>query len=336
MIRGIPRVRGRGLRAIIHLTAVLLTSASLAFLCLHLAPGDAGTALGEGLSPAARDALRVRYGLDQPLAVQYVKWLSALLQGDLGWSTSQHRPVLEVIGAAFGRTLWIVIPAFVLSLLGGMWIGTWQGLRTGSLGDRLFTWITLALHATPDVALASAVLLVGAGGLSLFPTGGMTSDVYRYLPKASQWLDRLQHLVLPVFTIALVGAATVARHQRASLRAAVQLPFMALLPSRGLPPSRIRWHAWRNALAPVLSVAGVLLPAWLAGLVFVEQVFAWPGMGYLLVQAIAAQDMALVSGAVLLASAAALTMARLAAAARAMADPRLADPPLAADNPRTR
>jgi peptide/nickel transport system permease protein len=313
-----------GLRALGHLTAVLLTSASLAFLCLQLAPGDAGTALGEGLSPAARSALRVRYGLEQPLAVQYLRWLSALAQGDLGWSTSYHQPVWEVLTAAFGRTLWIVTPAFVLSLLGGMWVGTWQGLRAGSRGDRVATWITLAIHATPDVALASLVLLVGAGLLSLFPTGGMTSDLYPYLPTASQWLDRLQHLVLPVLTISLVGVATVARHQRASLRDALRLPFMTLLPARGLPPTRIRWHAWRNALPPVLSVAGVLLPSWLAGLVFVEQVFAWPGMGYLLVQAIAAQDMALVAGAVLLASACALLIARVAAAARGVADPRLA------------
>jgi len=322
--RDLPPSLGRGLRALVHIAAVLMASASLAFVCLHLAPGDAGTALGEGLSPAARDALRERYGLDQPLVVQYLKWLGALAQGDLGWSTSQHRPVLQAIGEAFGHTLWLVIPAFALSLLGGMWIGTWQGLRAGSRGDRLVTWITLALHATPDVALASGVLLLGAGVLALFPTGGMTSDIHAYLPMASRWLDRLQHLVLPVVTIALVGSATLARHQRASLRAALQLPFMAWLPTRGLPPAHIRWHAWRNALAPVLSVAGILLPSWLAGLVFVEQVYAWPGMGYLLVQAIAAQDMALVSGAVLLASGCALTIARVAAVAHAMADPRLA------------
>lgn len=302
---------------------MVLTAATLAFVCLQLAPGDPATALGEGLSPAARDRMRALYGFDDPVPTQYLRWLRALLTGDLGWSTAQHRPVSAVLADALPNTLWLILPAFAVSVVGGMAIGAWQGSRIGSRQERVTSVVLLTLYSVPEFWLALGLLILFAGRWQLLPAAGITSDLHTYLPLGARLLDRLQHLVLPVTSVALVGIATFARYQRSSMADAYGQPFVRTARASGLPLRRIRRAAWRAALGPVITMGGLLLPGWLAGVVFIEQIYAWPGMGYVLLQAISAHDYAVVSGAVIIGSGMTALAAAGADLLQAMADPRL-------------
>lgn len=285
-----------------QLAAVMLTAASLAFVCLQLAPGDPATALGEGLPTAVREQMRARYGFDAPIGVQYVRWLQAVIVGDFGWSTAQHRPVVHILAEAMPNSLRLVIPAFALSVVAGSLIGRWQASHRGRLRDSATSSLLLVIYSAPEFWVATWLLLLFAGVWRILPPSGMTSVLHPYLSPAEQWVDAVRHLILPVVAIALVGTATLARHQRASMIDALALPFIRSARASGLPLHRIRHAAWRNALLPVLTMSSVLLPSYLGGLIFIEQIFAWPGLGYTLLRAISAHDYPVVAAVVVVGS----------------------------------
>jgi peptide/nickel transport system permease protein len=305
--------------------AVILTAATFAFLALHLAPGDPASALVEGTPPEMRAQLRALYGFDQPLLVQYGRWLGALLRGDFGWSILARRPVAEVLATALPATMLLVLPAFLLSVVGGMLVGSWQAIWAGRRRDRITNLVLLVVYSMPEFWLALALVLLFARQWPLLPPNGMASDMAAYLSPAARVRDTLAHLVLPVLTLATVGIATFARYQRASLHDVLQQPFVRTATASGLARWRV-WHgAWRASLRPVVTLGGLLLPAYLAGVVFIEQVFAWPGVGTVLVQATVARDYALVAGAVVLGSAITALASALAELLRDLLDPRARD-----------
>lgn len=302
---------------------VILAAATLAFLCLHLAPGDPASALGEGVPTEVRARMRALYGFDEPLAAQYFRWLGALLRGDLGWSTQQQRPVSAVLGDALPNTLMLIVPAFALSVLGGVWIGAWQGVRTGSRGDRFTSTLMLVVYSVPEFWLAMALLLIFSRTWQVLPATGVTSELYTYLSPGRQLLDRLWHLVLPVTSVTAVGIATFARYQRRSMQETIGLPFVRTAEASGLGRARVLRNAWRASLLPVITLGGILLPSYLAGVVFVEQIFSWPGLGYALLRAVSSRDYAVVAACVVLGSTLTALGAWLAEWLRELADPRL-------------
>lgn len=306
--------------------AVVFTAATLAFVLLQLAPGDPATALGEGTSPELRASLRQRYGFDESLATQYARWLWALLRGDLGYSLAQHRPVAAVLAVALPPTLLLMGAALSVSLVGGMLIGAWQGAHAGSRRDRATSTVLLVLYSVPEFWLALVLLLVFARYLQWFPATGMTSDVYDHMGASEQLLDRLHRLVLPVVSLALVGLSVIARYQRHAMQDSMEQDFVRTARAKGLAESAVRKQAWRNALLPVITVTGVMLPALVTGAVFVEHVFSWPGMGSAMVRAIEARDYAVVSAGVILGSAMTAFGAALTDVARDIADPRMRSP----------
>jgi len=302
---------------------VILTAATLAFFCLHLAPGDPAAALGDAVPPDVRARMRALYGFEEPLLTQYGRWLGALLQGDLGWSTQQRRPVSAVLMDALPNTLMLILPAFVLSAGIGMAIGAWQGAHARSRRDRITSTMLLVIYSVPEFWLAMALMLLFARTWHLLPATGVTSELYPYLSTSAQLVDRLKHLVLPVTSVALIGVATFARYQRSSMRDTVDLPFVRTASASGLPRARVLRGAWRASLLPVITLAGVLLPSYLAGVIFVEQIFSWPGLGYVLLRAIAARDYAVVASCVVLGSTLTALGAWFAEWLRERADPRL-------------
>ncbi len=306
--------------------AVVFAAATLAFLLLHLAPGDPGTALGEGVSPELRAMVRARYGLDDSLATQYGRWLWALVRGDLGWSHDQHRSVAAVLGDALPQTLLLMGCALVVSVVGGMVIGAWQGARAGSRRDRATSSALLAIYSVPEFWLALVLLTIFVHKLHWLPATGITSETYDYMGAREQLRDRLYHLVLPLTSLSLIGVTAFARFQRAAMQESMAQPFVRTARAKGLTESSVRRQAWRNALLPVITVTGIMLPALIAGAVFVERVFAWPGMGSAMIRAIEARDYPVVSAAVIVGSAATAFAAALADVARDIADPRLRTP----------
>jgi peptide/nickel transport system permease protein len=303
---------------------VVLTAATFAFLALQLAPGDPASALAaEGVPPEIRARLRAVYGFDQPLLTQYGRWLAALLRGDLGYSVMAKRPVADVLWTALPITALLAIPAFVLSAVIGMFVGGWQAAWAGRRRDRATSFALLVLYSVPEFWLALAFVLLFARWGHWLPPNGVTDVMHAYLSPTEQWIDRLRHLTLPVAALTVVGVATFARYQRAAMHQTLAEPFVQTARAGGCPRRRVLVAAWRASLAPVITLGGLLLPAFLAGVVFIEQVFAWPGVGTLLVQATSARDYPLVAGAVIVGSACTAICAALADVAREALDPRV-------------
>ncbi|WP_396220030.1 ABC transporter permease [Gemmatimonas sp.] len=311
---------------VLQSVAVVCSAATLAFVLLQLAPGDPATALGEGVAPELRAAIRARYGLDDSIATQYGRWLWSLLRGDLGWSRDQQRPVAAVLADALPRSLVLMGCALSVSLMGGMLIGAWQGARAGSRRDRTTSTALLVLYSLPEFWVALLLLVVFAHQLHWLPATGITDEMSRYLTAREQLVDRVRHLVLPLTSLSLVGVAVFARYQRDAMQESMAQAFVRTARAKGLSESAVRRQAWRSALLPVITVTGLMLPALITGAVFVERVFAWPGMGYAMIRAIEARDYPVVSAGVILGSAVAAFGAALADIARDIADPRLRRP----------
>jgi peptide/nickel transport system permease protein len=311
---------------VLQSVAVVFTAATLAFVLLHLAPGDAATALGEGVSPEVRAAIRAQYGLDESLLTQYGRWLSTLLRGDLGYSRDQHRSVAAVLGDALPRSLFLMGCALSVSLVGGMLIGAWQGARAGSRRDRTTSTALLVLYSLPEFWLALVLLVVFSYQLGWLPATGITSETYDYMSSYNKLLDRLSHLALPLVSLSLVGVSVFARYQRDAMQESMTQAFVRTARAKGLTEAGVRRQAWRNALLPVITLTGLMLPALITGAVFVERVFSWPGMGFAMIRAIEARDYAVVSAGVILGSAVTALGAALADIAREIADPRLRSP----------
>lgn len=314
---------GRLLQAI----GVVAFITTLTFVAIHLAPGDPiATSLGRpNISPAVREQQRVAYGLDRPLGEQYVRWVSNVARGELGFSFSHRRHVRDVFRDAMPRTLLLSGLALALSFTLGITVGMLQAERPGGWRDRLLGRVLLLLYSVPDFWLALLILITFAYKLPIFPTGGMVVPVgHEYLPPFEQLTDRLMHLVLPVTTLALLTAAGIARFQRGALLAVLPSDFMRTALAKGLSwRTAVRRHAFRNALLPTITLVSLYLPAYATGAIFVEKVFSWPGMGLITVNAIAARDYPLVTSGVLVMSTLVVTCALLADIVVAMADPRI-------------
>ena len=300
---------------------------TLTFVLVHLAPGDpiASALQRPGVTEAVRQQWRESFGLDKPLGEQYVRWVVNVGKGELGYSFSHHRPVRDVLRDAMPRTMLLVGLAIVLSFALGIYVGLLQAERAGSARDRWLGRVLLLLYSVPDFWLGLVVLLLFAYELPLLPAGGIVDPVlHDYLPAGGRLLDRVKHLVLPVVTLTLLTAALIARYQRAALMNVLPSDWMRTALAKGLSwRDAVRRHALRNALLATITLAGLSLPALAAGAVFVEKVFAWPGMGLATVNAVAARDYPLVTAGVLVISIAVVIGGLLADVAAAMADPRI-------------
>jgi peptide/nickel transport system permease protein len=297
---------------------------STCFVVIRTAPGDpfAQQLEAEGVAPETRERLREAFGYDRPLAVQFARFVVNATRGELGWSHTRNGPVGEVLARAIPATALLMGTAIIIGLVVGVPLGAWQGWRPGSRWAWLADRSGLLVLSTPEFVIALLLLLGPALAFGLFPVNGMRSLVPP-TDRVGDLLDRLHHLALPATTLALVIASVVARHQRAAMAAVRDATFVRAARARGLSDRVVFWrHALRNALVPVLSLLGVLLPSLVGGAVLVERVFAWPGMGSALVDAVVARDYHLVVGGVLVGSVAVVLGTLAADLALLWADPR--------------
>jgi peptide/nickel transport system permease protein len=308
-------------------TLVVLGVATLVFVLLHAAPGDPLTVLGDApqVAPEALRQVRRDFGLDRPVAEQYVRYLVRLVQGDLGVSITQHRPVTAALAGAVPQTLLLAAAALLVDFAAGIGIGVAQGRRAGTRTDRLFSVVTITLYSTPVFVLGLLLLGVFGETLGWFPLGGSVDPIrHDGLSAAGRVFDRLHHLVLPALTLGLVAAAYTARHQRSALLDVIQQDFVRAARARGLAERAVLFrHALRNALTPTITLAGLAVPVLLSGSVLVESVFGWPGMGRLAAEAIGRRDYPVVTAAAILAAVMVVVGNFLADLAARVADPRL-------------
>lgn len=272
---------------------------TLTFALIHLAPGDPATLLVSPTATAEEIARqRARFGLDASLPTQYAQWLGALLAGDLGTSLATARPVRAVIGEAMPVSLFLGGVSLVLSFVIGVSVGGWQALRARPRADTAMSVASTVVYATPSFWLALALVVLATSGAAAMgaptwmrlPAFGMESPG-AVTEGLARWRDLLRHAVLPLLVLAVPGAAGVARYARQSMLEASQAPHVAAAAARGVPRARIeRRHVLRTALTPLVVLFGLTLPGIIAGSVFVEQVFAWPGLGRAMLTAIASRD----------------------------------------------
>lgn len=305
----------------------MLMVTTLTFLLVHLAPGDPiATALDRpGVTEAVRQQWRASFGLDQPLGEQYVRWVANAARGELGWSFSYRRPVRDVLADTLPRTMLLAGLALILSFLVGIVVGVLQAERPGGARDRWLGRVLLLLYSVPDFWLALVALLLFAYWLPILPAGGIVDPVmHDYLSAGGRFADRLKHLALPVLTLTVLSAASIARYQRSALLDVLPSDWMRTALAKGLSwRAAVRQHAVRNALLPTITLAGLWLPTLATGAVFIEKVFSWPGMGLATVNAIGARDYPLVTAGVLAISVLVVIGALLADLAVAIVDPRI-------------
>jgi peptide/nickel transport system permease protein len=281
---------------------VLWVAATLNFLLPHLAPGDpvqylyGGDALG--LSPEAVQQVRAGYGLDRPLPEQYLAFWAGLLRGDLGRSVQFNRPVVDVLAEYLPWTVALVGGATVLALIVGVGLGTWAAWNRGRRRDAGTVAGVLVLDSMPGFWIGMILIAVFAVGLGWFPSYGAAAiDA-----EGAAWLaDAVQRTVLPATTLALATFGGFFLLTRAAMVTVLDEPFVRLARAKGVPEGRIALHhALRTALLPVWTNLSLVLGTLLSGAVVVETVFAYPGLGRLIFDAVSARDHPLLQGAFLL------------------------------------
>jgi len=273
------------------------------FFLVSLAPGDPALyLLTPGVTAEVVAQMRANFGLDDPIVVRYLKWVGAFLTGDFGYSYSHGAPVREVLLALLPNTLLLGTAALVVSFGAGIVLGTLQAVRQHGAVDSALSVLLLFFYSMPSFWLALMLILV----FSLFarnvwewplwfPASGMVSVGYDELGIWGKLAERLRYLTLPTVSLSLVLTAGVARHMRSGMLEVIRQDYVRTARAKGLPERTVIFkHALRNALIPVITLLGLYLPLLFSGTVFIEYVFAWPGMGKAVVDAILARDYPLV------------------------------------------
>ena len=266
------------------------------FVLVRISPGDpALTFAGEERDPATIAAIREEMGLNQPVPVQYVVWLAHVAQGDLGRSFQTHQRVLEAVTERLPATLELGLAALFFSVTVALVVGILSAVKRNSIVDLLSTSITLAGVSFPSFFLGIVLILLFAYVIPghIFPPGG-------YVPLAQDVGDNLRRLVLPAITLATASLAVNLRQVRSSLLDVFGLDYMRTARGKGLHERTvITRHALKNALIPVVTLIGIQVGAIIEGAFITEQIFFWPGIGRLAVQAIPSGDYPVVQGVVL-------------------------------------
>lgn len=302
------------LRRLLSLVPTWLGISLAAFLLATLAPGDpAELILDRRLdSPPTEEQLqqfREERGLDDPLAVQYGRFVVGLLHGELGTSFRSGEPVLSELAARLPATLQITLPAFALALLLAVTIGVLSAVRRNSLADHGSRLAALLSDSVPTFVLAYLLIIVLSVQAGLLPVAGRGT-----------W----QHLVLPILTLALATTASLMRLTRSSMLDVLGEEYVRTARAMGLPPRSVVFrHALRNALIPVVTVAGIVLGGFVTGTVIVETVFAWPGVGTFVVAAIFDRDYPVIQGFVVFTGTVFVLVNLVVDLLHAVLDPRL-------------
>ena len=283
----------RALSRLLKMIAVVLAIVVVNFFLIHAAPGDAASVMA-GQSGAADakfvEQLRQQFGLDRPLLEQLWIYVRGVLTLDLGISHRQQRTVLSLIAERLPATLLLTGTAFVFALSAGIALGAMAARRVGTWADSLITVLALTFYATPIFWVGLMLILVFSLGLGWLPSFGMGTVGVELHGWAVVW-DTLPYLVLPSLTLGLFYMAVYARLTRAAMLEVSTLDFVKTARAKGVPEGRIlRRHILRNALLPVVTLAGIQAGQLVGGSILVETVFAWPGIGRLAFDALLARD----------------------------------------------
>jgi peptide/nickel transport system permease protein len=316
------------LRRLLLAVPLLIGITFVSFVVIHLAPGDPAEMQTGDLSAEAKRAweqLRVEFGLDQPLHVQYLTWLTRLVRLDLGRSFAPHgRPVLAMIGERLPITLLLNIVEMLIIVALAVPIGVLSATRQYSTFDKVTTIFVFVGFATPDFWLALLLMILFGIQLGWLPISGLRSMNWEYMSFWQQQGDFLSHLLLPILVATFGGLAGFSRYMRQSMLEVIRQDYIQSARAKGLAERVvIGKHALRNALLPIVTILGLSLPTLIGGSVIVESVFAIPGMGQLMVQAAFERDYPVLMGNLVIVSTLTLVANLLADLAYSLVDPRI-------------
>ncbi len=313
------------LHRVLQLFPLLFGLVTLVFFLSRLLPGDAATLyLSPTVSQAAADRLRSQFGLDQPLLAQYVHWLGELLKGNLGVSFAYNAPVVDILARVFPNTLLLGIPALFLETYFAIILVSIAKRRPGTRLDRWIARGTLVVYALPTFWVGMLFITLFSFALGLFPSSSMGSPGATFTWSLNSFADLLRHGTLPVLTLALPGAAGLARYLASTVDETQDQEFVLAARAMGLKPRVVfRRYVLRNSLGPIISMIGLEIGSLLTGVLVTETLFAWPGMGRLIVASVFARDYPLILGCTLLGGFVVVLGNLLADIIHALIDPRI-------------
>jgi peptide/nickel transport system permease protein len=293
------------IRRTLQAIPLLLATSVIIFFLVRLAPGGplAAAERNPNVSAEQLALLRHKYGLDQPLTVQYAKWMGQLFQGNLGESIKMHRPVSELIAERLPNTLLLVGVSFLVTIAIAIPVGVYSAIKQYSIGDYVITTLTFIGQSIPIYWFGLILILVfyvwlqnPLTGGPVFPGGGMHS-----IGEEPTLADRLWHMVLPVTMLSLAWIAWYTRFLRASMLEVIHSDYVRTARAKGLGERSVRYgHALKNAAIPLVTLVALDLPALFGGALFTEMVFSWPGMGRLFWDAARARDYPILLAVVLI------------------------------------
>lgn len=306
-------------RRVLHALVVLAVVAVVTFFIVRLAPGGPAALADPALRDAERAVIEARLGLNDPLPVQFLKFVGNAVRGDLGQSFLFGTPTTQVIASRLGNTLILAGAALTLTLLVAVPLGMLSGLRPHSWLDRLVSFISVVVLAVPVFWLGLILIIALAVLRPVLPAGGMYTTGME-----GNLLDLLRHLLLPAVVLASASIAELLRYTRSSVRSAAKLDHVRTARAKGLPQRTVHVrHVLKNALIPVVTVIGLQLPRLVGGAAVTETIFAWPGMGRLSVEAALGRDYPLILGVTLVVAAAVVLFNLLIDLVYPLIDPRI-------------
>lgn len=308
------------MRRLLIAVPVLIGVTFLNFFIIYLAPGDpADLYANPDLSEADKLQRREALGLNDPLLLQYVKWLGQLLTGNLGISFNSFQPVSQMLAERLGATLLLMGTALIIAYLIAIPLGIISAIRQYSWLDYVVSTGSFLGVSVPGFFLGLGVIYLFGVTLGVLPTGGMNT-----IGREGDFLDTLKHLVLPAFTLGASIAGGMVRYVRSSVIEVLNQDYLRTARAKGLPEWKvIKKHTLKNALIPIITVAGMDIPMLIGGAVVTETVFQWSGMGQLTIQAILSRDYPVLMGINLVAAVAVLISNLWADLMYAFVDPRI-------------
>ena len=313
-------------RRIVQAIPILLAIVILNFCLLKLAPGDAVDVLaGEAGSatPEYMEQLRAKFGLDQPLPIQLANYVGRVFVGDFGYSFRHEMPVWNLVIDRLGPTMILMVTTIILSVGVGILLGLLAAVNLNTWRDSLISILALVSYATPLFWVGLMLIVVFSINLGWFPTSGM-ENIAAFNEGWDRVWDIAHHLVLPAVTLSLFYLALYTRLMRASMLEQAGMDYVTTARAKGVTESRITFrHVLRNALLPVVTMAGVQVSAMIGGSVIVETVFGWPGLGQLAFQSLFARDLNLLLGIFFLSAVLVLVVNLLVDILYTFLDPRI-------------
>lgn len=296
----------------------------LIFIMAKMMPGDALSGLIDpNIDPATIEAMRQRLGLDNPWYIQYLDWVKALFQGDLGQSFRFKMPVTELISQRLVNTFWLSLVTLILTYLIAIPLGITSGRYNDSWADRLITGYTYVGFAAPLFIFALVMVWVFGFQFGWFPTGGsvtpgLSPGSFEYV------LSKINHLLLPSLSMALIATVSTVQYLRSEIIDTKQKEFVVTARAKGASESRVyNRHILRNSLLPVAAFFGYEITGLIGGTIFIESIFGYPGMGQLFLESISLRDFSVVTSVVLIFGIAAILGALLSDIILSIVDPRI-------------